>query len=77
MLVENFIPASDKKPLVREMASELEWWGFNKVENLKVNKIEEAWISYSLHRDLMQACKSIKFPVYLSSVLLNKIIGRA
>ena len=65
------MPALDKKSLVREMAAELKGWGFDKVENLKVNKIEEAWLSYSLHRDLMQACKSIKFPVYLSSVLLK------
>ena len=72
MLVEIFMPASDDRPLVWEMAAELKRWGFDKTDNLKGNKIEEAWVSHSLHRDLMQACESIQFPVYPSSVLLKR-----
>ena len=71
-LNEKIMPCADSNhlPTVREMRDELKYkYGFTNVDKLRIDEIEDAWESHTLHRELEKMVDSVDFPLFPTSAI--------
>mmetsp|Transcript_4844 Transcript_4844/g.7520 ORF Transcript_4844/g.7520 Transcript_4844/m.7520 type:complete len:1097 (-) Transcript_4844:34-3324(-) len=69
---ENVSADADSKSL-QQMRKELkDEYNFNGADQLSIDEVEEAWLSYALQREMEEMADKVRFPIYDASAIDNE-----
>jgi hypothetical protein len=67
---ESSVVEAPKKPMIQQMRKDLrDEYNFKGVDQLSIDEVEEAWLSYVLQREMEEMAGNVRFPVYDASAI--------